>query len=90
MNGHFMDYSRFGAASYGEMERSHSGYSNHGCESQQPAGSSFGCGTSSNNFNGPANPYVKREDNLGTYVSTSYCVALLVSCYDGADESLTH
>ena len=64
LNGHFMDYSQFGAARYG----SSTGYSNHGCDSQQPADSSYSCGiTSSNNFNEPTNPYIKREDHLGMF-----------------------
>ena len=64
LNGHFMDYSQFGAARYG----SSTGYSNHGCDSQQPTDSSYSCGiTSSNNFNEPTNPYIKREDHLGMF-----------------------
>ena len=75
LNRHYMDYSRFGAASYGEVERSqpsmgYNNHANHGFSSQQPTtgpGSSFGCGTGSNNFNASTNSYIKRENDHGTF-----------------------
>ena len=83
MNGHFMDYSRFGAASYGQVEQSQSltGYSNHGCHSSQPGqptNSRFNCGDSSNDFGRASNfndshwGSIKSEADLGMSPS-NYC-----------------
>ena len=88
MNGHFMDYSRFGATSYGQVEQSQSltGYSNHGCHSSQPGqptNSRFNCGNSSNDFGRASNfndshwGSIKSEADLGMSPSNYCCSSIL-------------